>query len=102
MGICMMNDFLAGLYKNDCDVYPHLEAVTISQQIELEGWRMAQSLYLFEFFQNLPYLVNLYATVDSQSHPKLPNRDAAYRISPRAIAMHTPILKQSPFLNELS
>ena len=43
----MMYDFLAGLYKNDCDVYPHLEAVTISKQIELEGWRMAQPLHLF-------------------------------------------------------
>ena len=43
----MMYDFLARLFKNDCDVNPHLEAVTISEQIELEGWRMAQPLHLF-------------------------------------------------------
>jgi hypothetical protein len=68
--------------QSDCDAYPHLEAVTISKQIELEGWGLAQPLLLFEFFQNLPYLVHLYVTGDSQLHPKLPNRDRAYRISP--------------------
>jgi hypothetical protein len=49
MGICMMDTlgFLAGLYKHDYDVYPHLEAVTISNWIELEGWEMAQPLHLF-------------------------------------------------------
>ena len=65
------------------DAYSHLEAVAVSKQIELEGWGLAQPLHLFEFFQNLPYLVHLYATGDSQSHPKSPNRDGAYRISPR-------------------
>jgi hypothetical protein len=69
--------------QSDCDAYLHLEAVTISKQIELEGWGWAQPLHLFYFFQNLPYLVYLYATGDSQSYPKLPNRDSAYRISLR-------------------
>ena len=79
----MMYDFLAGLYKNDCDVYPHLEAVTISKRIELEGWGLAQPLYLFKFFQNLPYLVHLYATGDSQSHLKLPNLEGVNTIESR-------------------
>jgi hypothetical protein len=69
--------------QSNCDAYPHLEAVAVSKQIELEGWGLAQPLHLFEFFQNLPYLVHLYATGDSQSHPKSPNRDGAYSISPR-------------------
>ena len=69
--------------QSDCDAYPHLEAVAVSKQIELKGWGLAQPLHLFEFFQNLPYLVHLYATGASQSHPKSPNRDGAYRISPR-------------------
>jgi hypothetical protein len=55
--------------QSDCDAYPHLEAVTVSKLIELEGWGLAQPLHLFEFFKNLPYLVHLYATGDSQSHP---------------------------------
>jgi hypothetical protein len=89
--------------QSDCDAYPHLEAVAVSKQIEPEGWGLAQPLHLFEFFQNLPYLVHLCATGDLQSHPKSPNRDGTYRISPRrVIAMHTLILKQLPFLNELS
>jgi hypothetical protein len=79
--------------QSDCVTYPHLEVVAISKQIELEGWGLAQPLHIFEFFQNLPYLVHLYATGDSQSHQKSPIRDDAYRISPRAIAIHTPILK---------
>jgi hypothetical protein len=61
--------------QSDCDAYPHIEAVAVSKQIELKGWGLAQPLYLFEFFQNLPYLVHLYATRDSQSHPKSPNRE---------------------------
>jgi hypothetical protein len=69
--------------QSDYDAYPHLEAVTISKHIELEGWGVAQPLHRFEFFQNLPYLVQLYATGDLQLHPKLPNCDGAYRISPR-------------------
>jgi hypothetical protein len=69
--------------QSDCDAYTHLEAVAISKQIELEVWRLAQPLHLFEFFQNLPYLVHLYATGDLQSHPKSPNRDGAYRIQPK-------------------
>jgi hypothetical protein len=69
--------------QSDCDAYSHLEAVAVSKRIELEGWGLAQPLYLFEFFQNLPYWVHLYATGDSQSHPKSPNRDGAYRILPR-------------------
>jgi hypothetical protein len=44
------------------DAYPHLEAVAVSKRIELEGWGLAQPLHLFDFFQNLPYLVHLYAT----------------------------------------
>jgi len=69
--------------QSDCDAYPHLEAVAVSKRIELEVWGLAQPLHLSEFVQNLPYLVHLYETVDSQSHPKSPNRDGAYRISPR-------------------
>jgi hypothetical protein len=69
--------------QSDCDTYPLPEAVAVSKQIELEGWGLAQPLHPFEFFQNLPYLVHLYATGDSQSHPKLPNRDGAYIISTR-------------------
>jgi hypothetical protein len=53
------------LELSDCDAYPHLEAVTISKRIELEGWGWAQPLHLFEFLKNLPYSVNLYATGDS-------------------------------------
>jgi hypothetical protein len=53
--------------QSDCDAYPHLVAVTVSKRIELEGWGLAQPLHLFEFFQNLPYLVHLYATGDLQS-----------------------------------
>jgi hypothetical protein len=68
-------------YRN---AYPHLEAVAISKQIELDGWEWAQPLHLFEFFQNLPYLVHLYATGDSQLHRKSPNREGINRISPRA------------------
>jgi hypothetical protein len=79
--------------QSDCDAYSHLEAVAVSKRIELEVWGLAQPLHLTEFFQKLPCLVHLYATGDSQSHPKSPNRDGAYRISPRAIAIHTPILK---------
>ena len=60
--------------QSDCVAYPHLEAVAVSKQIELEGWGLAQPLHVFEFFQNLPYWVHLYATGDSQSHPKSPNR----------------------------
>jgi hypothetical protein len=52
--------------QNDCDAYPHLEALTISKRFGLEGWGLAQPLYLLEFFQNLPYLAYLYATGDSQ------------------------------------
>ena len=89
--------------QSDCDAYPHLEAVTISKQIQLEGWDWAQPLHLFEFFQNLSYLVHFYATGDSQLHWKLLNREVTMRISPKpAIAMHTPIFNQSPFLNEFS
>jgi hypothetical protein len=69
--------------QSDCDAYPHLEAVAVSKRIALEGWGLAQPLHLFEFFQNVPYSVHLYATGDSQLHPKSPNRDGAYRISPR-------------------
>jgi hypothetical protein len=68
--------------QSDCETYPHLEAVTVSEQIKLEGWGLAQPLHLFKFFQNLPYLVHLYATGESQSHLKPPNRDGAYRIWP--------------------
>jgi hypothetical protein len=39
--------------QSDYDAYPHLEAVTISKRIQLEGWNWAQPLHLFEFFQNL-------------------------------------------------
>jgi hypothetical protein len=53
------------LELSDCDAYPHLEAVAISKRIELESWGWAQPLYLFEFFQNLPYFVHLYETGDS-------------------------------------
>jgi hypothetical protein len=45
-------------YQSDRDAYPHLEAVTISKRIELEGWGLAQRLQLFKFFLNLPYWVN--------------------------------------------
>jgi hypothetical protein len=76
--------------QSDCDACPHLEAVAVSKRIELEVWGLAQPLHLFEFFQHLSYLVHLYATGDSQLHPKLTNCDGAYRISPRTIAMHTP------------
>jgi hypothetical protein len=62
---------------------PHLEAIAISKQIQLKGWRLAQPLYLFEFFQNLSYLVLLYATKDLQLHRKSPNREGVSRISPR-------------------
>jgi hypothetical protein len=47
------------------DAYSNLEAVTISKQIELEGWRLAQPIYVFGFFQNLLHLVHFYATEDS-------------------------------------
>jgi hypothetical protein len=30
--------------ESDCDAYPHLEALTISKQIELEDWVLAQPL----------------------------------------------------------
>jgi hypothetical protein len=33
--------------QSDCNTYPHLEAVTISKQIELEGWGLSQPLHLF-------------------------------------------------------
>jgi hypothetical protein len=69
--------------QSDCDAYPLLEAVTISKQIQLEGWDWAQPLYLFEFFQNLFYLVHFHATEDSQLHWKLPNREGTMRISPK-------------------
>jgi hypothetical protein len=59
--------------QSDCDTYLHLEVVAVSKQIELKGWRLAQPLHLFELFQNLPYLVHLYAT----GYPKSPNCDAA-------------------------
>jgi hypothetical protein len=39
--------------QRNCDEYPLLEADAIFKQIELEGWRLAQPLHLFEFFQNL-------------------------------------------------
>jgi hypothetical protein len=78
--------------QSDCDAFPYLEAVAVSKRIELEVWGLAQPLHLFEFFHNLPYFFHLYATGDSQSHPKSPNRDGAYRIAQtRAIAMHTPL-----------
>jgi hypothetical protein len=64
--------------QSDCNAYPHLEAVAVSKQIALEVWGLAQPLHLSEFFQNLPYLVHLYATEDSQSHPNLPNCDSSY------------------------
>jgi hypothetical protein len=51
--------------QNDCDAYPDLEVVTISKRIELEGWGLAQLIYVFGFIQNLPYLVHFYATEDS-------------------------------------
>jgi hypothetical protein len=51
------------------------EAVSIFQQIELEGWGWAQSLCFFPFFHNIFYLVHFYATEDSQLHWKLPNRE---------------------------
>jgi hypothetical protein len=60
--------------ESDCDAYPHLEAVAVAKRIRLEVWGLAQPLHLSVFFQNLPYLVHLYATGDSQSHPKSPNR----------------------------
>jgi hypothetical protein len=89
--------------QSDCDAYPHLEAVTISKQIQLEGWDWAQLLFLFEIFQNLSYLVHFYATGDLQLHWKLPNCEGTMRFSPKSvIVMRTPILKQSPFLNKFS
>jgi len=60
--------------QSDCDAYLHLEAVAVAKRIELEVWGLAQPLHLSKFFQNLPYLVHLYATGDLQSHPKSPNR----------------------------
>jgi hypothetical protein len=36
--------------QRDRNACPHLEAVTVSKQIELEGWGLAQPLHLFEFF----------------------------------------------------
>jgi hypothetical protein len=66
--------------QRNCDAYPHLEAVTISKQIEQAGWRLAQPLHLFYFFQNLSYLVILYATIDSQSQRKSPNREGVDKI----------------------
>ena len=65
---------------SDYDAYPHLEAVTISKQIQLEGWDWAQPLHLFEFFQNLSYLVHFYATGDSQLHRKPLNHEGFNRI----------------------
>jgi hypothetical protein len=68
--------------QSDCDAYPHLEAVTIFKRIELEGWGLAQPVHLFEFFQNLSYLLHLYAAGDSQSHRKSPNPEDVNRILP--------------------
>jgi hypothetical protein len=68
--------------QSDCDADPHLEAVTVSKRIELEVWGLAQPLHLSDFFQNLPYLVHLYATGALQSHPKSQRRQYN-RISPR-------------------
>jgi hypothetical protein len=69
--------------QSDCDAYPHLEAVAVSKQIELEVWGLAQPLHLSEFFQNVPYLVDLYATGDLQSHPKSPNCESVNTIESR-------------------
>jgi hypothetical protein len=33
--------------QSDCDAHPHLKAVAIFKQIELEGWGWAQLLHLF-------------------------------------------------------
>jgi hypothetical protein len=57
------------------DAYPHLETVPVSKSIELEGWGWTRSLRPFWFFQNIFHLVHFYATEDSQSRWKLPNRE---------------------------
>jgi hypothetical protein len=80
--------------QSDYDAYPHLEAVTISKRIQLEGWDWAQPLHPFEFLKNLSYLVHFHATGDSQLHWKLPNHEGTMRISTKpVIAMHTFIFK---------
>jgi hypothetical protein len=57
--------------QSNCDAYPHFEAVAVSKQIELEGWRLA---HLFIFSSSFRIYLIWFIYMQQETRNRIGNR----------------------------